>query len=245
MFLVWFIAGLLSLFGALVCAELASTFTQTGGVYVYLREAFSPALGFLWGWTLFWIIHSGIIAAIALVCARYLAYFVPIGETGMRAAAVAVIVFLSAVNYIGVRYGSILQSLFTLGKLIAIAGIVVLGAFLGSRAAASPPAEGSLVSGTGDFTSAIIAAIFAFGGWHMVTFNAEETINPRKTIPRALIIGMLIVMASYIALNAVYVYVLPLDKVASSTRIAADAADAILGFGGGATMAGLAQLPQL
>ena len=121
MLLVWVVAGVLTLFGALVCAELASIFTRSGGVYVYLREAFSPAVGFLWGWAMFWTMHSGIIAAIAVICARYIDYFVPLGETGVTAVAVAVILLLSGVNYLGVRQGSNLQALFTIGKVVAIA----------------------------------------------------------------------------------------------------------------------------
>ena len=83
---VWLTAGILTIFGALVCAELASIYTESGGVYVYLRESFSPAVGFLWGWAMFWTMHTGIIAAISVVFARYLAYFIPLGDTGIKAA---------------------------------------------------------------------------------------------------------------------------------------------------------------
>jgi len=110
---VWLFAGVLTLIGALVCAELARTFTESGGVYVFLREAFSPALGFLWGWAMFWSMHSGIIAAIAVVFARYTAYFIPLGDVGIKAVAIAAILILSAVNYLGVKHGSVLQTLFT------------------------------------------------------------------------------------------------------------------------------------
>ena len=96
-----------------------------------------------------------------------------------------------------------------------------------------------LIISVHNFFLALVAGLFAFGGWHMVTFNSEETISPKKTIPRALILGTMIVTVCYIALNAVYMYILPLDTVASSTRIAADAADALIGFGGGAFMSGL------
>jgi len=94
----WIGAGLLTIAGALVSAELASAFPETGGVYVFLKEAYSPMVGFLWGWAMLWSMHSGIIAAIAVVFARYLAVFVPLGEVGMRVAAVGLIVALSAVN---------------------------------------------------------------------------------------------------------------------------------------------------
>jgi len=87
-FAVWIVAGLLTLFGALCCAELASAFPRAGGVYVFLKEAYSPAIGFLWGWTMFWIMHSGIVAAIAVVFARYVGYFVPLTDTGIRLVAI-------------------------------------------------------------------------------------------------------------------------------------------------------------
>src|SRR5882762_2830233 len=103
---VWTLAGLLTLVGALICAELASAYPQSGGVYVFLREEYSPALGFLWGWAMFWSMHSGIIAAIAVVCARFVGYFMPLGDSGIRVVAIAAIVVLSAVNYFGVAAGS-------------------------------------------------------------------------------------------------------------------------------------------
>ena len=87
-FAVWIVAGLLTLFGALCCAELASAFPRAGGVYVFLKETYSPAVGFLWGWAMFWSMHSGIIAAIAVVFARYVGYFVPLTDTGIRLVAI-------------------------------------------------------------------------------------------------------------------------------------------------------------
>lgn len=239
-FLVWLIAGIMTIFGALVCAELSSIFTKSGGVYVFLKNIFSPATGFLWGWAMFWSIHSGIIAALAMIFARYTAYFLPLGDPGLKVMAIAMIFVLSAVNYIGVKQGSTLQTLFTLGKILAIVAIIVIGFSLGSRVpdhfVAGPiQTEVSMK----DFFLAVVAGLFAFGGWHMVTYSAEETKNPKKTIPQALMLGTLIVTVLYIALNAVYMYILPLEKVASSTRIAAEAADVLLGSGGGAIMSGV------
>ena len=239
--LVWLVAGILTLIGALVCAELSSIFAETGGVYVYLREAFGSAMGFLWAWAMFWSVHTGIIAAIAVIVARYVGYFVPLGGTETKVVAVASILILSAVNYVGVKQGSNLQTLFTLGKIVAIALIVVIGFALGPRVASAPP--GPLAANAGfslsDLLTALVAGLFAFGGWHMVTYNAGETVEPRKTIPRALIVGTVVVTACYVAMNALYLSVLPFEAVASSTRIAADAADAVLGFGGGAAMSGI------
>jgi len=239
--LVWLASGIFTLFGALVCAELASIFIQSGGVYVYLKEAFSPALGFLWGWAMFWVMHSGIIAAIAVIFARYIAYFYPMGDIGIKAVAIGCILILSAVNYLGVKPGSTLQTLITFGKIFAIVLIIIVGFILGSRLP-EHFVTGDILSteiSIKNFLLAMIAGLFTFGGWHMVTYNSEETIEPRKTIPRALIFGTIVVTLCYIAMNGVYMYVLPLETVASSSRIAADAADALVGSGGGALMSGL------
>src|SRR3954465_2191206 len=110
MLLVWIAAGALTWFGASICAELTSAYPPTGGVYVFLREMFSPAVGFLWGWAMFWSMHTGIIAAIAMVFGRYAATIVPMGDIGVRATAIGGIALLSAVNYFGVRPGSALQT---------------------------------------------------------------------------------------------------------------------------------------
>ncbi|MDX1493584.1 MAG: amino acid permease, partial [Longimicrobiales bacterium] len=245
---VWGVAGILTLFGALVCAELSSSHPEAGGVYAYLREAFSPALGFLWGWAMFWTMHTGIIAAIAMVCARYVGFFVPLGDAGVRGVAVSVVLVLSAVNYVGVRHGTLLQTAFTAGKLLAIGVMIVAGFVWGGDAhqaavAASTAADAlggaATTFGPGDFALALVAGLFAFGGWHMVTYNAEETVDPVRTIPRALVVGTLTVTACYILLNAVYLWVLPLEVVAASDRVAADAADAVLGRGGGMMMSAL------
>src|ERR1035438_6806137 len=97
--LVWLTAGVLTLCGAMVCAELAAAYPQSGGVYVFLREGVSPVAGFLWGWAMFWSAHTGIVAASSVVLARYVAYFVPLGDSGIRATAIAAIIAVSVVNY--------------------------------------------------------------------------------------------------------------------------------------------------
>lgn len=232
--LVWLVAGALTLIGALVTAELASTFSRSGGVYVYLTESFGPPLGFLWGWAMFWSMHSGIIAAVAVVFARYAGYVVPLGPWGGKAVAIGVILLHSAINYLGVKQGSRLQTIFTAGKLLAVAAIIGLGFGLGGKLSAHfvGTANPAALS-AGDFLTGLAAGLFAFGGWHMVTYSSEETVSPRTTIPRALALGTGIVTLSYILMNAVYLYVLPLDTVAHSTRVAADLADMLLGRGGG------------
>jgi len=234
----WVVAGALTVVGSLICAELSSAYPRTGGVYVFLGETLSPAVGFMWAWSMFWVMHSGIIAAIAVICARYVGYFVPLSDVGQRAVAVAAILSLSIVNYLGVRFGSRVQAAFTLGKLIAVGLIILLGLLLGSHL---PHFVGGQTSPdvVAQFPRAVAAGLFAFGGWHMVTYVAGETVEARRTIPLALMLGTAIVTACYVTLNVVYYYVLPLDAVASSTRVAADAADAVFGSGGGTVMSGL------
>src|SRR5215813_14717083 len=235
-FAVWIVAGLLTLAGALCCAELASAFPRTGGVYVFLKETYAPAIGFLWGWAMFWSMHSGIIAAIAVVCARYVGYFVPLGENGARLVAIAVILLLSVINYLGVKPGSRLQTIFTLAKVAAIVALLILVLVLGTPGGAAPATASLQRIAVGNFALAVGAGLFAFGGWHMLTYTAEETHRPEQTIPRALFIGVVTVTACYIALNAAYFYALPLVRVAASTRVAAEAAEAVIGMRGGSVI---------
>lgn len=241
--IVWILAGLLTLAGALVAAELSSMFPENGGVYVYLRESYGAVFGFLWGWAMFWTMHTGIIAAIAMVVAAYLGFLVDLSVGAQRAVAISAILGLSWVNYLGVRHGTMLQTAFTVVKVGAIVLMVALGFALGGGDGPGPDATAGtgLLGGGGvsGLFGGLAAGLFAFGGWHMVTYNAEETVDPRTTIPRALFWGVLIVTGCYLALNAVYFYVLPLEDVIGSERIAADAAEAVMGFGAGAVMTGL------
>jgi len=236
--LVWLAAGALTLCGALVCAELSAVFPDTGGVYVFLKKIFSPALGFLWGWGMFWSVHSGIIAAIAVILARYVAYFTPLGENAVRAVAVVAILGLSFLNYMGVKQGSLVQVILTAAKLVAV-GAMILLIFIAGGAAhrALPPSPAPSPIPISAYGLAIAAGLFAFGGWHMVTYSAGETHDPKRNIPRALLIGVLAVTGIYMLLNAAYVYVLPLSQVATSTRIAADATERVLGTRAGGAIA--------
>jgi APA family basic amino acid/polyamine antiporter len=237
--LAWAVAGVLTLIGALVCAELSSAFPRTGGVYVFFKEIYSPTLGFIWGWAMFWTMHSGILAAIATVFARYAGFFVPLDQTGSRLVAVSAIVVLSVVNYFGVKFGSSLQSAFTLVKVLAVLAIMVVGfALSGGHEAPVEPVATAAVTFP-NFLLAVGAGLFAYGGWHMVTYTAEETVDPTRTIPRALLVGIIIVTFCYIGLNVVYLMVLPLDKVMSSTRVAADTFDALIGPGAAGAISAL------
>jgi len=225
MLLVWMAAGALTWFGASICAELTSAFPRTGGVYVFLREMFSPAAGFLWGWAMFWSMHSGIIAAISMVFARYVSTIVPLSDVGIRFTAVGGIVGLSAVNYVGVGPGSAVQTGLTAIKIAAIG--VLLAILFGLGWLHAPAAAGAVQPRA--FLHALVAGLFAFGGWHMVTYAAEETREPERTIPRALMLGTAVVVVIYLALNAAYLLVLPIGQVLASTHIAFDATATVAG----------------
>jgi basic amino acid/polyamine antiporter, APA family len=233
--LAWAVCGLLTLFGAIVCAELVSAFPQPGGVYVFLREAFSPLAGFLWGWAMFWSVHSGIIAAIAIVFARYAVGLLPVdshSDVAVRVLAVSVIVVLSAVNYVGVRAGGRLQTGLTIAKVSAIVLLVIAGLVADVAVPGALSADATTDGRFSPFVFALVAGLFAFGGWHMVTYTAGETTMPARSIPFALFAGVSIVTVCYVLLNLVYLKLLPLETVRSSTRIAADAADVMFGRGG-------------
>jgi APA family basic amino acid/polyamine antiporter len=244
---VWITSGILTLFGALIAAELSSAYPHAGGVYVFLREAFSPGVAFLWGWAMFWTMHTGIIAVIAMVFARYVSFFLPVGDAGLRVLATLAIVALTAVNYVGVRQGSLVQTTLTILKVGAIIAIIAAVFTLGPRHAPVVSADVATTSAGATpsalsvrtFALALVAGLFAFGGWHMVTYAAEETREPERTIPRALVVGVLIVTGCYVALNAAYFHVLSPRAIAGSTRVAADAADAVFGRGGAAAMSAI------
>jgi APA family basic amino acid/polyamine antiporter len=192
---------------------------------------FSPALAFLWGWAMFWSMHSGIIAAIAVIMARYAGYFIPLNETGIRVVAIAAVLALSFINYLGVKTGGGLQVVLTAAKIVALAAMVVLLFVFGGPAHSAITTQAAFHSDVSiaDVGLAIAAGLFAFGGWHMVTYTAGETRAPERTLPRALLAGTLIVTACYMLLNAAYQYVLAPAEVAQSTRVAVDAMQQVLG----------------
>lgn len=237
--LAWAVAGVLTLIGALVCAELSSAFPRTGGVYIFFKEIYSPTLGFIWGWAMFWTMHSGILAAIATVFARYAGYFVELDVTGQRLVAVSAILVLSAINYRGVTFGASLQSAFTLVKVLAVMAIMIVGFALFRSAPAAAATEALPPVTFANFLLAVGAGLFAYGGWHMVTYTAEETVDPTRTIPRSLLIGIIVVTLCYMGLNAVYLMVLPVRDVMASSRVAADTFEVLVGPGAAGVISAL------
>ena len=231
---VWLVTGLLSMFGALSFAELAAMMPHAGGQYVYLRKAYGPLVGYLCGWSFFVAAQTGGIAVLAVGFAEYANEFLPLTPWEQKIAAAASIAVLTAVNYLGVREGGTLQSILTGLKVGAIAVIILLGYVLvkglpsGGAALAEPRGHHIAIS----FGIAMVAAFWAFEGWNCCTFPAEEVRRPERNIPLALILGTAAVMVLYLGLNLVYYRVLPMDQIARSPRVGAEAAVRIFGRSG-------------
>ena len=232
---VWIAGGLLSIFGALSIAELAAAHSETGGLYVYLREAYGPLAGFLFGWALFLVIDSGSIAALSMAFAsKYLPYFLPLGPAAQKVVAILFILALMTVNILGVKRGALLQNFLTTIKFAALLG-VSLAVFLFAKGdwgnITAPAAGGGEGNGTlvGTFGLALVAALWAYKGFETSTFNSGETKNPARTLPIGLIAGCGLVTVLYLLANVAYLYAVPAAAMANSDRIAADAMNAAIG----------------
>lgn len=253
----WGVGGAIALVGALCFAELGSRLPRAGGGYVYLRDAFGPLPAFLYGWTQLLVINTGGIAAVAITFASYSADLVGGGPGLVKPLAVGAIVFLSAVNAAGVRFGAWVQNAFTLLKLAALALLVGAGAWLalgagggvGDAAAAGEVLDGA-TAGSGDLAgpgslpalvlamgTALVAVLFAYGGWQHANNVAEEIREPERRLPVALLVGVGIVVLVYVAANAAYLAALGPAGLAASTAPAAEAVRAAAGRWGGVAMA--------
>jgi APA family basic amino acid/polyamine antiporter len=249
--LTWVVTAVLTLIAALSYGELASAMPRAGGQYVYLREAFGPLSGFLYGWTLFLVIQTGTIAAVAVAFAKFAGVFFPwistqhglvnargLGVSTQQMVAMAMLVLLTWVNTRGVRTGAVVQNTFTFAKVAALAGLVGLGLLLGRNPQAVVRNFGNFWQHADwTFTTirivgvAMVGALFASDAWNNVTFTAGETRNPSRNVPVALALGVGIVSVIYIACNFVYLSVLPLEAIqrAPEDRVATAAAAVILG----------------
>jgi APA family basic amino acid/polyamine antiporter len=233
MLAVWIVGGLLSVFGALSLAELAAAYSETGGIYVYLREAYGPLAGFLFGWTLFLVIDSGSIAALSVAFAsKYLPHFFHVAPVVQKAVAILFILILMGINYLGVRRGAFFQNLLTTLKFAALLGVSVV-VFLFARGDwanfVTPPASGTGGDIVGKFGLALVAALWAYKGFESSTYNSGETRNPSRTLPVGIIAGCGLVTLLYLLANVAYMYAVPAGEMAKSSRIAADAMNAAVG----------------
>jgi APA family basic amino acid/polyamine antiporter len=224
--LAWAIGGVIALIGALCYAELGTRRPNAGGGYVNLREAFGLIIAFVYGWNLLVVNHSGSIAAVATVFVQYAAAAIGVTLADPRPYAVGTIVFLAGINWFGIRAGSLTQNVLTVLKLIAICSLIVIG--LIARGAPPPSSPAPAISPFA-FGGALMPVLFSYGGWYYVNDIAGEVREPQRTIPRALVFGMLLVAACYLLANLSYLAVLGHDGLAKSMAPAADLMRHVLG----------------
>ena len=245
----WAVGGILTVAGALTYAELGAAMPEAGGQYVYLREAYGPLSAFLFGWVIFLVYQPGAVAAVATGFAVYLGYFVPalaIDNTlvsttlaGMQVSlsagqfvAVATIIFLTLMNVRGLRLGALIQNVSTVLKVAAIGVFVLLGLWAGLRSGQELPTligggeTPSLLTG---FGVALIAVLWSYDGFTNLNFSAGEIKDPGRTLPRALIVGTVVITAIYLLVNVVYVLALPIEEMQGVLAVAEEAASALLG----------------
>lgn len=254
----WVVGGLLTLAGALTYAELGAAMPEAGGQYVYIREAYGPLPGFLFGWILFLVYMTGGIAGLALAFSLYFGRFFPSLSTDTiilsqtfnifshpvryslsagQVVGVVVIIVLSIFNYIGLAFGKFIQNVFTVLKIGSILAIIILGFTIGKGTAVNfslNPAGISFSQLIFGFGVALIAVIWAFDGWNNVNFVAGEIKNPKRNLPLALILGTLGITALYVLVNYIYLYALPIPEMAGVERIAEKASGALFGASSGA-----------
>jgi len=245
--LIWVIGGLLTLCGALSYGELAAAFPHAGGQYVFLKEAFSPFPAFLYGWTIFLVVQTGLIAAVAVAFANYLGVFLPwvsqsnrlvaagnFSFSSAQLVAIVLVVFLTWINTRGVKEGAWVQNVLTIAKVGALACLILAGIFTskGSWSNFQPWLPSAISGGVlAAFAVGMSKALFALDAWNTVTFVAEETRDPVKTLPKALFMGTLGVTILYALANVAYLHVLPVEAAAAvpDQRIAAEVARILLG----------------
>ena len=266
MILIWIVAGVITLFGALTNAEIAGMITETGGQYVYFRRMYGTFIAFLYGWALFAVIQSGSIASISYVFSHYGGYFFdyfrydqetvnasmfhipfigniyPLRDFGEKLMTIGVIVFLSVVNFFGVALGGKVSGVFTSLKVLAILLIVILAFMIGDGSTANFVNDSPLYSigSAGLFGGIIVAlsgAFWSYDGWNNITYIAGEIKQPQKNIPKALFTGTLIILGVYLLINFAFLYILPIEEMAGSKLVASLMAEKVFGASGGAIIA--------
>ncbi len=244
---VWVLGALISLCAALAFAELGSMFPDSGGQYIYLREAYGDLIAFLYGWMLFSVANGGTIAALSVASAAYAGQVFPvvsqehlvfsifgIAVTRAHLLGIVLIAALTFVNVVGLRWGALLQNVSTWTKFAAMAAFVVLGLAIGKGHWSNFQSHGvglRMGMGPGALISALgvglIAVYWAYDGWVYITWVAGEVKNPRRNVPLAMVLGVLAVGVIYVAMNVTYVYALPLKEIAAHETIAHAAASAL------------------
>ena len=259
---VWLITGFMTLTAALSYGELSAMFPKAGGQYVYLKEAFNPLAGFLYGWSFFAVMRTATIAAVGVAFSKFLAYIVPgldpeniLADLGFitinagQLVSIVLITFLTYINTKGIEGGKMIQTTFTVVKLLSLFGLIIFGLLLAAKGSiwnanwtdawqmTSRNAEGTVIGGVagsailGAIAASMVGSIFSSDAWNNITFIAGEVKNPKRNIGLALFLGTLVVTIIYVSANLMYISVLPLNEIASAPqdRVAVAASKAIFG----------------
>ncbi len=232
--LVWGVGGIITLTGALTFAELGALFPKAGGVYAYLKEGYGDLFGYLYGWAYLLVICSGAIAALSIAFAYYLGFLFPLGSTGIKVVAVSAIIAVTVINILRVKAAEVFSNIFTGLKLIGIAAVVLIGFFMGNSGLVRSPISRSVSSDNllVAFGLALIGVLWSYGGWQHASFVAGEAKNARRAVPRAMIVGALVVALVYLLTNLAYLFLMPIDQIIGSESLAADAVSSVIPFGG-------------
>ncbi|MEP6835140.1 MAG: amino acid permease [Gemmatimonas sp.] len=232
----WGLGALVALIGAFIYAELGARIPRAGGTYVYLRDAFGTLPAFLYGWALFLMVGSGAIAAVAMTGASYTATLFGLGTSAIPAIAVTIVVVLTLLNILGVQIGATTGNVLTLLKLAAIGALVLAALFLSAaHPSEAPVVVNAPVAPVGSLATflamggALVPVLFAFGGWQQANAVAEELRDPARTLPRAMVLGVIGVVVTYLLVNVAYIRALGVAGLASSTAPAGDAMAVYLG----------------
>jgi APA family basic amino acid/polyamine antiporter len=231
---VWAIGGVITLTGALTFGELGSIFPQAGGIYIFLKEAYGGWLGFLYGWAYLLIITSGSIAVLSLAFSYYLSFFIPMNDTWKILTSIIAISVLTTLNVLRAKFGEMFSNIFTGLKILGILIIIGVGLFYGNSELSFKGFGLSSSGNTGlsSFGVALVGVLFSYGGWQHASFLAGETKNPSRNVPIAMITGAIVVTIIYLLVNMSYMLLLPINTIASSQKVAAEAVSTILPFGG-------------
>jgi amino acid transporter len=239
--LAWVIGGVVAVCGALTYSELAAMYPRSGGIYVFIREAFGPLPAFLFGWAELLIIRPGAYGAIGITASAYTLRTVgldPVAEPGGlgirgdQLLGAGFIILVAAVNYYGIRRGAILQNLSTAFKVAALAALVLLGFALGRGSGLGGMLAQRAEVGLSPFLLALVSILWAYDGWADLAFVGGEVRDPQRTLPRALFIGTAVVVVLYLAANLVYLYLIPIQSMKQAELVAADVAQRLIGQAG-------------
>ena len=242
--LLWIVGAIVAVFGALTLAELAALYPRSGGIYVFLREAYGPLPAFLFGWTELLVIRPSALGALAILFAEYTGHFFPqLGTIGQRVLAALAIAVLAATNVRSIDWGAVVANVTTVAKAGALIGVALLVFIFGdmSTGALAQPISWSPTT-WGGFGVALISVMWAYDGWADLTFVSGEVRDPERTLPRALLGGVAIIVLIYLVVNLAYLWVLPVDQMVGARLVAADAASKIFGAAGAGVISALVML---